>query len=89
MLRDRADLERVASLIETNGGFRTFAEEMPREWADIAVVYKVPTTIGESRTISVTGEFFRSADGTMGISTAFGVGMQVFPQDYWTPVIRG
>lgn len=89
MLRDRAELERVSKLIEMNGGFRTFADEMPKELDAIAITYKVPTTIGESRIISVMGKFFKNTDGTMWISTNFGVGIQVFPQDYWTPSIRG
>lgn len=75
MLRARIDVERIAKLVEAQGGFRTFADEMPKDGDPISVVVNVPrfssSSAGSSRVISVTG---------------FGLGVQVFPQDYWTPL---
>lgn len=31
MLRARMDVERIAKLVEAQGGFRTFADEMPKD----------------------------------------------------------
>ena len=62
MLRARMDVERIAKLVEAQGGFRTFADEMPKD-----------------------GDPIQNAD-TMMVVTGFGLGVQVFPQDYWTPL---
>lgn len=42
MLRARMDVERIAKLVEAQGGFRTFADEMPKDGDPISVVLNVP-----------------------------------------------
>lgn len=42
MLRARMDVERIAKLVEAQGGFRTFADEMPKDGDSISVVVNVP-----------------------------------------------
>lgn len=90
MLRARMDVERIAKLVEAQGGFRTFADEMPKDGDPISVVLNVPrfssSSAGSSRVISVMGEFFIQNADTMMVVTGFGLGVQVFPQDYWTPL---
>lgn len=91
MLRARMDVERIAKLVEAQGGFfRTFADEMPKDGDPISVVVNVPrfssSSAGSSRVISVMGEFFIQNADTMMVVTGFGLGVQVFPQDYWTPL---
>ena len=90
MLRARMDVERIAKLVEAQGGFRTFADEMPKDGDPISVVVNVPRfssrTAGSSRVISVMGQFFIQNADTMMVVTGFGLGVQVFPQDYWAPL---
>lgn len=90
MLRARMDVERIAKLVEAQGGFRTFADEMPKNGDPISVVVNVPrfssSSAGSSRIISVIGEFFIQNADTMMVVMGFGLGVQVFPQDYWTPL---
>lgn len=59
MLRARMDVERIAKLVEAQGGFRTFADEMPKDGDPISVMVNVPrfssSSAGSSRVISVMG----------------------------------
>ncbi|UVX70621.1 MAG: hypothetical protein [Bacteriophage sp.] len=92
MLRARMDVERIAKLVEAQGGFRTFADEMPKDGDPISVVLNVPrfssNSAGSSRVITVIGQFFMQNANMMMVITGYGLGVQVFPQDYWTPSVQ-
>lgn len=92
MLRARMDVERIAKLVEAQGGFRTFADEMPKDGDPISVVVNVPQfctgASDKRRVITVIGQFFMQNADTMMVVTGYGLGVQVFPQDYWTPSVQ-
>lgn len=93
MLRARMDVERIAKLVEAQGGFRTFADEMPKDGDSISVVVNVPrflsSSAGSSRVITVIGQFFVQNADMMVVVTGYGLGVQVFPQDYWAYAVGG
>ncbi len=93
MLRAHMDVERIAKLVEAQGGFRTFADEMPKDGDSISVVVNVPrflsSSAGSSRVITVIGQFFVQNADMMVVVTGYGLGVQVFPQDYWTYAVGG
>lgn len=46
-----------------------------------------PGASDKRRVITVIGQFFIQNADMMMVVTGYGLGVQVFPQDYWTPAV--